>query len=336
MTLPPSQAERTVGRLARDAVVPTVASLAASQHDLITRAQLRVLGVNDMTMYRRARAGIWQRVLPAVYAIHSGEVTLEQRRVAASLYAGEDCQLTGLSALAWYGFRYVPEHESVYVLVPHQAHRKSAGFVRVQRTNELDDQVRRADLYRVCSPARAVVDACRELRDPRAVRAIVAEAIQRGFCGLHALERQIRRAARSRTALVRAAFEEVAYGVRSAPEGDLRTNLHRSKILPKILWNTPLETLDGQRLPTPDGWIPDVAIALEVDSREYHYRPEDWARTLERHNVLTQYGVLVLHFTPAQIRDEPDKVLRIVEEAYLRRKAAGIAVPVLTGSPGTT
>ena len=301
----------------------------------MNRAALVVAGVDDMAMYRRARNGQWQRLLPAVYAVHNGQVSAEQRRVAAALYTGRDCQLAGFSALTWYGFRSVPEHDSVYMIIPHDARRKSAGFVRVQRTLELDEYARRTDLYQICSPARAVVDACRELRDARPIRAIVAEAIQRGYCSLDALDREIRRAGRSRTALVHRAFDEVLHGVRSAPEGDLRGITLHSRILPAVLWNVPLYTLDREKLPTPDGYLGEVGIALEVDSREYHYRPEDWARTLERHNLLAKYGILVLHFTPGQIRDNPDKILRLIEEAYLRRKAEHVDIPVLIGDPFT-
>jgi hypothetical protein len=114
-----------------------------------------------------------------------------------------------------------------------------------------------------------------------------------------------------------------------------RLILKRSQSLPTVLWNVPLRTAAGVALPTPDGWIPETAIAIEVDSREYHYRPEDWQRTLERHNVLSRYGVLVLHFTPAQIRDNPDRVLRLVEQAHAARKDAGPAIEVLAGSPYT-
>jgi Transcriptional regulator, AbiEi antitoxin len=323
-------------RVGRDgAAGSSLLTLAARQSDLVTRAQLLALGIDDMTMYRRARSGLWQRVLPAVYALQSGAITVEQRRVAAALYGGDGCQIAGLSALSWYGFRYLPDSDSMYLLVPHATRRKSAGYVRIQRTHDLDEHARRTNLYLVCSPARAVVDACRELRDARAVRAIVAESIQRGFCSLHNLQREIVRAARSRTALVRDAFHEVADGALSAPEGDVRTILQKSSVLPRVLWNRPLRTRTGLALPTPDGWIADVGIAIEVDSQEYHYRTEDWKRTLERHNVLGQHGILVLHFTPADIRENPAKVRRVVEEAYASRKAAGVTTTVLAGSPST-
>jgi hypothetical protein len=100
--------------------------------------------------------------------------------------------------------------------------------------------------------------------------------------------------------------------------------LKRSTRLPPIRWNPRLVTVPaGRPLPTPDGWLPDVGIALEVDSREFHTSPESWARTLERHNVLSSYGALVLHFLPAAVRRRPAQVLDRVEQAYQERLRSG-------------
>lgn len=310
-----------------------LAATAAHQQQIITRAQLIAAGVDDMAMCRRTKRGQYQRVLPAVYALVTGVLTTEQRRIAAALYAGPDAQITGLAALEWYGFRYAPRTEKVHVVVPHATRRRSTGHVVIQRALSLDERARQTDIYAVCSPARAVVDACRDLRDLRTVRAIVAEAIQRGLTSLNALDEEIRRARRSRTALVRRAFKEVIDGVRSAGEADLHDCLGSSRLLPKILWNPVLCTMDGNPLPTPDAWIPDAAVAVEVDSQEFHFSPEDWRRTLDRHNVLSRYGVLVLHFTPAEIRDDPQRVRRIVEDACRSRRGAGTSCQVLTGAP---
>ncbi|WP_255609927.1 hypothetical protein [Micromonospora sp. PLK6-60] len=198
----------------------------------------------------------------------------------------------------------------------------------VARALALDDKARRTALYPVCSPARAVVDAARDLRDLRTVRAIVAEAVQRDFTDLGALDAEIRRARRSRTALIRKAFSEVVSGTRSAPEAELRECLGASRLLPEILWNPRLLTADGRTLPTPDGYLAEAAVALEVDSREHHFSPGDWARTMDRHNELGRLGVLVLHVTPAQIRREPARVRRTVEDAYAARSGLGVAVGV--------
>jgi hypothetical protein len=109
--------------------------------------------------------------------------------------------------------------------------------------------------------------------------------------------------------------------------------LEGSRLLPEVRWNVPLWNQDGARLPTPDGWIGEVGLAIEVDSREYHLSPEDWQRSLQRHNQLARYGVLVLHFTPSQIRNRPLEVREAVEDAYRARKAAGVTTTVKAGAP---
>jgi hypothetical protein len=162
---------------------------------------------------------------------------------------------------------------------------------------------------------------------------MMAEAVQRDFASPAAIDEEIRRAARSRTALARQALTEVLAGVRSEPEAKLRDITSRSAILPPILWNPRLSTEDGVELPTPDGWIAQAAIALEVDSREHHSSPDDWRRTLRRHNVLTQRGAIVLHFTPLEIRTQPRQVLRSIDATYLTRASVIAQIQVLTRDP---
>ncbi|MEU7572926.1 type IV toxin-antitoxin system AbiEi family antitoxin domain-containing protein [Micromonospora sp. NPDC049240] len=267
-----------------------LAETAHRQQQILTRAQLLAAGFDDMYLYRQTRRGLWQRVLPATYALVTGTLTEEQRRISAALYAGPEAQLTGLAALRWYGFRYSPRTDDVHLVVPHRTRRRSSGHAVIARALAVDGKARHTALYPVCSPARAVVDAARDLRQLRPVRAVVAEAVQRGFTDLAALDEEIRRARRSRTALVRKAFSEVVAGARSAPEAELRECLAGSQLLPDLLWNPGLSAGDGRRLPTPDGYLADAAVALEVDSQEFHFTPDDWARTLDRHNELSRLG----------------------------------------------
>jgi hypothetical protein len=312
-----------------DPPAPDIEATAIRQHQIVTRAQLLAAGVTDMHMYRQARRGHWQRVLPATYALVTGVLTDEQRRISAALYTGRGSQVTGTAALNWYGFRYCPPSGLVQLVVPHQTRRTSTGHAVVARALALDPRARDAGLYPVCSPARAVVDAARDLRQLRVVRAIVAESVQRSFTDLGSLDEEVRRAGRSRTALVRRALAEIMDGSRSAPEAELRECLAGSRLLPTIRWNPRLRRSDGLVLPTPDGYLDDAAIALEVDSQEYHFAPGDWARTLDRHNELSRCGILILHFTPAMIRRDPDRVRRTVEDAYRTRRGAGAATGVI-------
>jgi len=97
----------------------------------------------------------------------------------------------------------------------------------------------------------------------------------------------------------------------------------RSKILPRMRWNPHLVALDGSRLPTPGGYLEDVGIAVEVDSQEFHLSADGWRRTMEHGNGLAKAGILVLRFTPAQIRREPNRVLAELERAYVERLREG-------------
>ncbi|WP_155390141.1 type IV toxin-antitoxin system AbiEi family antitoxin domain-containing protein [Catellatospora paridis] len=250
--------------------------LAHRQQQLLTRAQVLAAGHTDMMIYRRIQTGRWQRVLAGVYCVHGGTLTDEQRRVAAALYAGPDAQITGPSALTWYGFRALPPAPEVNLLVPHATRCRSNGFAVVKRALTLDHRARHTDLYRVVSPARAVIDTCRELRELRTVRAVMAEAVQRFRVPPKRLDDEIRRAARSRTAVARKVLAEIAGGARSAPQAQ-----------------------------------------------------EDWARSLERHNVLGRHGVQVLHFTPSFVAGQPDEVRRIVAEAATLRRGFRTSVRVV-------
>lgn len=324
-------------RIAR-ATIPKVDldALFDGQRGLATRRQLLVSGLDDEAIRLELRARRWQRVLPGIYANTTGHLTLEQRRVAATLYTSRKGQLTGIAALIWHGFRHLPTDPLIHVLVPHQVRRGSRGFVRVHRTHRLDPQAKAGEGYAVSSVARAVADACRGLGNLRDVRAVVAESVQRGLTSVTALESELAQAGSSRTALLRRAIREIASGARSAPEVDLHEIFATGGGTPAIIWNPQLEGDDGRPLPSPDGWIPKAGIALEVDSREYHLNPEDWERTMRRHNLLSSYGALVLHFTPSEVRGRRRSVRGVVEHAYDQRLAAGATASIRVVSvPGT-
>jgi hypothetical protein len=117
-------------------------------------------------------------VLPGIYLAHNGGLTIGQREIAAVLYAGHSCVITGPAALQRLGVR-VPLSDAVDVLIPATARRLSTRFVRIHRTTRMPEQPWRLDGIRWAPSARAVADAAREL-EFRAVRALVADAVQQG------------------------------------------------------------------------------------------------------------------------------------------------------------
>ncbi|HEY8474784.1 MAG TPA: hypothetical protein VIL37_19465 [Natronosporangium sp.] len=305
--------ERAAWRILRD------------HHQIVHIRHLPALGVTPAALRWKVQSGRWQRVLPRVYATFTGKLSEQQRLIAAWLYAGPAAQIAGVSALRMHGLRYLPPapaHE-VHVLVPYRQRVRSVRFVRVHRTTDVDRRAISNGVLKVCHPARAVADAARTCRSLAAVRAMVAEVVQTDLATVGQLQRELGRGRRNGSRLLRTALAEVADGVRSTAEAALRTVLRRSRILPAIVWNPVLVAADGSRLPTPDAWIDEVGLAVEVDSREYHLAPADWQRTLHRHNQLAQHGAQVLHFPPSQIYGEAGAVLHTVEQTYLERRRSG-------------
>jgi len=95
--------------------------------------------------------------------------------------------------------------------------------------------------------------------------------------------------------------------------------------LPWPMFNARLLTADGDFIASPDAWWSREGVAVEIDSREWHLNPADWERTMRRHARISAHGILVLHFSPRQIRTSPARVIATIRETL----AAGAARPVL-------
>jgi hypothetical protein len=119
----------------------------------------------------------------------------------------------------------------------------------------------------------------------------------------------------------------VATGILSSPEGDLMDLINWSD-LPTPLYN-PRLFLNGHFLALPDAWWEAVGVAVEVDSREYHFDEAAWNETMRRHDRMTAAGLRVLHVSPARIRSEPDWVIENIRKTL----ASGRSIPGLRTVP---
>ncbi len=290
-----------------------IAAVLRKQGGLITRPQALAAGWTVARLRHRTRAnGPWRSVLPGIYLSTNGPLAGGQREIAAALYAGPDCVLTGPAALRQYGLR-VPVTELIDVLVPASAKRQSVSFVRMWRTTRLPEQAFILDGIRWAQAARAIADTARNEFDLREVRALVAGAVQGGTCTIGQLAEELRAGPSRESGRLRAVLEEVADGVRSAAEGDLRLLIKRSG-LPEPMYNPDLY-VGSAFLARPDAWWKDAGVAGEVDSQEWHFSPEQFAQTAARHSRMTAHGILVVHFTPKQVRTEPRRVVAELRSA---------------------
>ncbi|MEI7778801.1 MAG: hypothetical protein WCJ42_05155 [Actinomycetes bacterium] len=311
-----------------DHVVSDVATL---QDGLITAAQLAEIGVSRSTIHRRNQlGGLWNRVLPGVHQV-TGSLGEQERRRAAVLYCGPECAITGLAALRPLGIksmRSASEHDDIHVLIPVERRRLSSGFVVVERTIRMPRVITLAGLP-FAPPARAIIDAAHRCVKRSDVFALVTEGVARGLVDIAALDHELACGSRRGTRMLREAIEHAGQGAWSGSEAQLRSGLLRSS-LPEPTWNVALHTACGDLLAIVDGYYDDVALALEVDSREHHSIGNDWEHTLNRSAMLTAHGVVVMHFTPARIWRDMDSIITEIRSA--RGRLIGRPLPALVST----
>jgi hypothetical protein len=287
---------------------------------------LERIGIARSTITHRCRSdGPWQRLLPGTVLLHNGPPTRADLRRAGLLYCDGDrpgarrCVLTGLDAVELHGMRNGPAPSGpVHVLVPAEVRRAGRGRLLVERTERLPDPG--PGRWPLAPVARAVLDFARNSRDRGVVRAVLAEAVQRGACSPQELAVELAAGSDRGSALPREVLAEIGDGVRSPAEAEARLLARRSG-LPVPLWNADLYGPDGRFLARPDAWFDDVAMAWEIDSRQWHLGPAEHAATLERRARLTAAGVLVVQHLPSALRQRPDEVLTDLRRSYAHAAA---------------
>jgi hypothetical protein len=251
-------------------------------------------------------------LLPTVYMAATGLPSIAQQQIAAQLYGGPRSVITGSAAALSHGIR-APRSEFVDVLVPLTRQRQHSGFARLHRTSRMPERVYAFGPIRFAFAPRAVADTVRGLASLRDVRAVVADAVQRRQCDIQELVAELSAGPSTGSALFREALRDVVDGIRSTAEGDLKDLLAKSG-LPTPLFNA--SVYDGDTfVARPDAWWPQLGVAVEVDSHEWHLSPHDHTRTLERQRRMAKCGILMLPFTPREIRTQPATVLAAIREA---------------------
>jgi hypothetical protein len=301
-----------------------LARIARGQYDVVARSQALECGMTRGTIeYRLRPDGPWRQILPGVYLTVTGSPSQEQRETAALLYAGPQSVITGAVAVRRHNLRCAGLN-ILDMLVPQGNHRKSTGYVQIQRTTRMPGSLYTSGPLRFTAPVRAVADAARGMTQFSDVQALVCEAIQRGRCALEELVTELNEGPSHGARWYRMALAEVSEGVRSAAEAQLKQLIDRSD-LDRPMYNADLYTLDGTFLGRPDAWFARAGVAGEVDSRQYHLAAKDYEATTTRHNRMETAGIHVLHWLPSTIKSDPRRVISDLRTAI----AAGNKCPPL-------
>src|SRR5262249_22285533 len=129
---------------------------------------------------------------------------------------------------------------------------------------------------------------------------------------------ELRAGSRQSTLALRQAIAEVADGVASVAEGDLRGLVKRGG-LPEPMYNPSLFA-GSEFIGKPDAWWRDEGVAGEVDSKGRHVPPQAGEKPLARHATMRAQGTIVLHFPPSQLRTNPAEVIAQIRSALMNAK----------------
>lgn len=292
---------------------------------------LENLGLHRATVAQRCRpGGPWQSLAPGIVLLHNGPRSRDDRRRGALVHAGSGAVITGLDALQLHGMERIPAPSGpVHVLVPEDRRRVGHGLALVERTDRLPPP--EPGRWPLAPLSRAVLDHVRRTGDRDLVRSAVAEVVQRGRVTPAELVRELDDGSQRGARLPRDVLREVGDGIRSVAEAQARTLLRRSRTLPAALWNPRIVDASGRFIASPDAWFDDVAMAWELDSREWHLSPIDYDATLERRSAMTAAGILVIATQPSRLHRHAPTVLGELEAAH--RQAARRPRPALRALP---
>lgn len=288
---------------------------ASTQRALITFDQLLECGLSRHQIDRLSAQGFLLPMHRAVFRLPGGDVAWEQRVAAASLAAAPDAWISARSALAWWGVR---DERSVEVLTT-SARRVRLEGVRSHQTIDLPGVDRRRHRgVPVTSIERSLFDAGRAL-SPKQVGAALDHAVRDGLTTYERYQRRVEelvRRGRAGSVTAQRVLTARGYGDGFGFEKAMR-GLLRDVGLPAPAREFKVH-VDGFRYRV-DFAYPDSMLGIECDSDEWHGLFYQVEYDLERQNRIQKEGLLLMRYTVARLRDEPEAVGAEIIEAVARR-----------------
>lgn len=286
--------------------------VAAQQAGLITRAQLRDLGVARWAVQHRIETERWTGHGPVVISTTTGALTREQLMWLGVLHAGPPAVVGDLTAAELAGLRHWHRDE-VTVLVPANSPLDhdvdGIRFVRTRR--DLDAFRRRTSVLPTCALEPAVLHFAAYQPSKRTAQGVLAACVQQGLTTPEAFLPWIDRMRPLRwTKLLRRALSDIAGGAQSLAEIDVR-RMCRSYGIASPTRQVKRRDSSGRPRFTDCEWrLPDGRVLiLEVDGG-FHMEAEHWEEDLARQRALSAGDRLIVRCTARELRDNPGDIAR--------------------------
>jgi very-short-patch-repair endonuclease len=295
-----------------------IARIAAGQRALVTRAQLKELGIGRRAVDYAIARGRLHRMHQGIYSlVPFPALPPLAAELAAILACGETALLSHHSAAAVYGIRPFVEGSVDVTVIGKETGRRRPG-IRVHRTAHLDPRdARRYQHLPITSPARALLDIVPEISG-RSLEWALDQALVK------------RLTTRGQIKAVLAAYPHRPGTPRlqALLDPDRPTTITRSHPEEQLL-----DRLRKAGLPAPEVnarvgnytadflWRPEKVI-LEIDGYHYHHTRAAFERDHQRDSEHQRDDYLVIRVTPRQLRRNLDALIVQTAIALDRRRAA--------------
>lgn len=296
--------------------------LASEQSGVFSIAQVRGLGFDRASVYRRIKKGEWVRLDDSVYALASAPDTWEQTLWAAVL-SRPRVGLTHWTACRLLGVADARGGQPA-ILVPRGSNARSS-IARVYESDEFDAvTMTTVGGLPVTTMPETLFLLARDTR-PEILTNVFDHALVTGKLDLRAMATTIDREFGRRTPGAPLLRRLTSSRMPTAPshsssylERLLEMILHDPRLPP---WKREHEfSLNG--VPSRvDVFVPKARLVIEADGRNWHTKMEAFDNDRRRDNALAAQGTQVLRFTYDMLIDEPDKCLEQTIATCLLRAA---------------
>src|SRR5215210_3037679 len=286
-----------------------IAALAAGQHGVVARWQLRDLGLDDNAIAYRLRTGRLHRLHQGVYAVGHTVLTALGRWMAAVLAAGPSGVLSHASAAALWDLRRSAA-VIVDVTIADGGSRKRKGL-RIHRARDLTGQTTTHDAIPVTTPARTILDLAATLQR-RPLERLLDQAQNTRLTDVVSLEALARahtgHRGASRLLATLDAHEPGATLTKSELEERFLA-LCRDAGLPRPRVNAWVQGFEV------DFVFAEQRLLVETDGWSWHRTRAAFERDRHRDAVHARAGYRTLRFTHRQLTQAPHDVAATVAAA---------------------
>jgi predicted transcriptional regulator of viral defense system len=298
-----------------------LAELAAGQHVVFSAEQVGALGISGSALRKRAAAGALHRVHRAVYSlVPPGLLTRKGHYMAAVLACGPGAVLSHRDAAHLHEIR-ATHRSKIDVTIPRRATLSHEGIDIHRSTTLTDADVTTIDGVPCTALARTILDLAGVVGE-REVERAMEQAEMLGALDARALDDQLERNLNAHAAgCLRRAL--AAYQPGQAPtESEFEERmlaLCRGIGVPVPRRQFYVDPGDGEPLVRLDFAWPEHRYAVETDGRRYHGTAGRFEADRRKDQRLMLAGWRVSRITWRQLRDEPERIARLVlQELTLR------------------